>query len=89
MGIYPEGTRSKNGSLLDFHDGVFKIAQNANVPVVVITVKNTEKIAKRKFLGKITSEIEILNVIDKETVLSKSTHEISDIVREDMLKSLN
>lgn len=89
MGIYPEGTRSKDGSLLDFHDGVFKIAQNANVPVVVITVKNTEKIAKRKFLGKITSEIEILNVIDNETVLSKSTHEISAIAREDMLKSLN
>ncbi len=89
MGIYPEGTRSKDGTLLDFHDGVFKIAQNANVPIVVMTIKNTENISKRKFLGKIVSEIEIVDVLDKETVSSKTTHELSDIVRESMLKSLN
>ena len=88
MGIYPEGTRSKEGNLLEFHDGVFKIAQNANVPIVVITVENTENIVKRKFLGKIFAEIEVLEVIDKETVSSKTTHELSAIVRESMLKNL-
>ena len=35
IGIYPEGTRSKECVLLPFHNGVFKIAQKASVPIVV------------------------------------------------------
>ena len=88
FGIYPEGTRSKDGNMLEFHDGVFKIAQNANVPVVVVTVKNTENIAKRKFWGKITTEIDIVDIIDSQTVSSKTTHELSAMARESMLKNL-
>ena len=33
IGIYPEGTRSKECVLLPFHNGVFKIAQKASVPI--------------------------------------------------------
>lgn len=47
VGVYPEGKRSKDGVLLPFHNGVFKIAQKANTPVVVLTVCGTERIAKR------------------------------------------
>lgn len=35
VAIYPEGTRSKNCTLLPFHNGVFKIAQKAEVPIAV------------------------------------------------------
>ena len=35
--IYPEGTRSKSGELLPWHAGSLKIAQKANVPIVVAT----------------------------------------------------
>ena len=44
VGIYPEGTRSKNGKMLEFKDGVFYICKKAPCPVVVTTVQNTEKI---------------------------------------------
>ena len=46
-GIYPDGTRSKNGQLLPFHKGVFKIAHKAEAPIVVLCVTGTEKISKR------------------------------------------
>mgnify|MGYP004637471607 CR=1 FL=1 len=46
VGIYPEGTRSKQCVLLEFHNSVFKIAQMAHAPIVVMTVEGTEKIHK-------------------------------------------
>ncbi|MBR2320227.1 MAG: 1-acyl-sn-glycerol-3-phosphate acyltransferase [Clostridia bacterium] len=39
VGIYPEGTRSKDGNLLPFHAGSFKIAKMANCPVAVATIR--------------------------------------------------
>lgn len=39
VGIYPEGTRSKDGSLLPFHAGSFKIAKLAGCPVAVATIR--------------------------------------------------
>lgn len=38
VGIYPEGTRSKDGNLLPFHAGSFKIAKLAECPVAVVSV---------------------------------------------------
>ena len=39
VGIYPEGTRSKDGNLLPFHAGSFKIAKMAGCPVAVVSVR--------------------------------------------------
>ena len=46
IGVYPEGTRSKTCELLPFHNGIFKIAQKAETPIVVLSITGTEKIAK-------------------------------------------
>jgi len=45
IGVYPEGTRSKTGDLLPFHNGVFKIAQKANADIAVISLNGTQNIA--------------------------------------------
>lgn len=45
--IFPEGTRNKSGdelSLGDFHDGSFKIAQRAGIPVIPVAFSGTNKI---------------------------------------------
>lgn len=48
--IFPEGTRNKqNDGLLPFHEGSFKIAQKASVPVVPMTLVNTSAIFEDQF----------------------------------------
>jgi len=42
--VFPEGTRSRNGSLGRFNDGAFKIAKRLNAPVQVVLIRNTERL---------------------------------------------
>ena len=43
--IFPEGTRNKTGGeLLPFHEGSFKIAEKANIPIIPMTLVNTAEI---------------------------------------------
>ena len=47
IGVYPEGARQKAPEdLAEFHEGVFAIAQRANCPIVVTSIKGSEKIHK-------------------------------------------
>lgn len=88
VGIYPEGTRSKDCVLLPFHPGVFKIAQKANVPVVVMTVNGTEKIHRNVPFQRTVVNLDILKVIPAEKVTSERTALISEDVRETMAQQL-
>lgn len=38
MAIYPEGTRNKGEGLLPFHNGIFKVAKMAEVPIVIMSI---------------------------------------------------
>src|SRR5574344_827832 len=44
IALAPEGTRSKDGLLHDFHAGSFKIALKSHCPIVVCRISNTENI---------------------------------------------
>lgn len=82
IGIYPEGTRSRSGELLPFHAGSFKIAQRANVPVVVACSHGTEKVKNRRFLGVTPVYLDILEVIDADRVKAMSTAELAEEARQ-------
>jgi len=41
MLIFPEGTRSRDGKMLDFKAGSFKLATKTNVPIVPLTIMGT------------------------------------------------
>lgn len=88
VGIYPEGTRSKSGELLEFKDGVFYVAKKAPCPVVVITVQNTENILKNFPFKGTRVKLDVLSVLYPEDFETKSTHEISDEVRQMMYENL-
>ena len=44
MMVYPEGTRSRDGKLLPFKKGPFYMAMETGVPIVPITLLNTERL---------------------------------------------
>lgn len=46
--IFPEGTRNKTDELLlPFHEGSFKIAEKANIPIIPMTLVNTAEIFEK------------------------------------------
>ena len=76
IGVYPEGMRSFSRELLPFHDGVFKIAIKANVPVVVASMVGQE-IIKNKFPFK--KSIVYFDILEVLPVQEKTTsHELSE-----------
>lgn len=89
IGVYPEGTRNKeNNGLLPFHNSVFKIAQKASVPIVVVSLSGTETIRKRFPWKRSYVYMEICDVIETEEVTSMRTVEIGERVKTKIEESI-
>lgn len=88
MTVYPEGTRSKTGELLEFHNGVFKIAQKANVPIVVVALRGTEQIGKNYIRRRTDVYHDIVEVIPAEDVQKMKTDELGDRIRASLMEKL-
>lgn len=89
VGVYPEGTRSKTGELLPFHNGVFKIAQKANVPMVVSVIQGTEQIHRNFPFHHTDVYVDFIEVIPSEELAGKRTNVIGERVRADILTGEN
>ena len=87
--VCPEGTRNRGEGLLPFHDGVFKIAQRAGVPVVVVAVRGTEQIRKNAPWKRTTVYIDVLDVISVQDVQSLSSHELGGRAREEIAAAIS
>ena len=79
IGIYPEGTRSKDGKLLPFHDGIFKVAQKAGVPVVVGSIVGTEQIKSRFPFRRTVVKVDFIDVIQPQE--GQTSHEIAELAK--------
>jgi len=87
VGIYPEGTRSKTGQLLPFHSGVFKIAQKAQSPIVVLCITGTEKIFARTPFRSTDVYLDVLDVFTPEQLTQWKTAELSSVIYHRILKN--
>lgn len=81
VAIFPEGRINKYRKLAHFRPGVFKIAQKANVPVVVCTLQNTQDVLPRLFKLKSTVvKVHLLEVIPAEELQGVTTVDIAERV---------
>ncbi len=88
MGVFPEGYESKSGELLPFRNGVFKIAQRANVPIVVSVLRGTKAIPGNLFRRRTDVELEVLGVVPTEEISGVLTRDIGDRIHQMMLDAL-
>lgn len=89
LGIAPEGTRSKNGVLLPFNPGAFKIATIAKKPLVLFGLKNVNQIKKNAPFKRTKIEMNVLEVIYPEFFINKSEEDIAKYCEDIYKKYLN
>jgi len=79
VAVFPEGGIDDDLLLHRFRPGVFKIAQKANVPIVVCTLKNTKVVVKNLMKWKRSDvEMKVLEVIPAEELKGITTVDIAD-----------
>ena len=89
VAAFPEGYTSKDGKLHHFRSGVFKIAQKANVPIVVCTIQGTRNIFPNlRKLRATPVELHLVEVIPAQGLKGKTAVEIGDRVYESMIADL-
>ncbi len=89
IGVFPEGYTSKDGKLHHFRSGVFKIAQKANVPIVVCTIQNTQNIFHNlKKLKRTHVDLHVVDVLQPESFKGMTTVALADKVYEMMIADL-
>ena len=82
VAVYPEGTRSREAGMLPFRNGVFKIAQKARAPIVIAAIRGTDQVKKRAPWRVTDVYLDVCGVVDAETVASRKTVEIGEVVQE-------
>ncbi len=89
VAVFPEGYTSIDGLLRPFRSGVFKIAQKAEVPIVVCTVKNTRYVfGNAKKLKPTHIYLDVVDVIPPESFKGENTVELGRRIYEMMAENM-
>ena len=89
VAVFPEGYIHEDKKLHHFRSGVFKIAQKAEVPIVVCTLKNTRHAISNLLHFKYNPiEASVLEVIPAEELKGQHTTDIAQRVYEIMAADL-
>ena len=87
IGAFPEGGILVKDKLSHFRSGIFKIAQKANVPIVVCTLKGTSDLFHNmKRLKKTHVRLHLVDVIPAEEVKAANTVELGEKIYQMMLE---
>jgi len=88
---FPEGTRSRNGEIKDFKQGIFHLAIKSGVPIVPVSIVGSGQIMPKRSLKITPGKVKL--VIDKPVDVTSYTienrHELIDKVRKVIIKNYN
>jgi 1-acyl-sn-glycerol-3-phosphate acyltransferase len=81
--IFPEGTRSPSGRLLPFKDGAFRLAVEAGVPVLPLTVVGTRNALPKKgwIMGRSVAHVRVLEPVETTGLTLADVPALRDRVR--------
>ncbi len=89
IAVFPEGYINEDRKLHRFRSGVFKIAQKTGVPIVVCTIRGTEKVFYNLAHLKPTPvALHLLTVIPGEDVAASKTVDLADRIYHMMAEDL-
>lgn len=88
--LYPEGTRSKDGKLLEFKAGSLKAAQKGKAVIVPYAVDGAMDVMKRDsyLIHKANVTVTIMPAIPVETVQAMDTKELANLVKKQIAEAL-
>ena len=84
IAVYPEGTRNRGESMLPFRNGVFKIVQRAKVPLIVASVRNSEKVLRNFPLRHTDVYLKLCRVFSPEELEGLKTVDIGEEARKSL-----
>ena len=89
--FFPEGTRSRDGKLMRFKKGAFRMAVDLGLPILPLTVTGTRDVlpANTSNLLPGAAKLIIHEPISVEGVTARECQELSDRVREVIASSLS
>ena len=89
IAVFPEGYVSLDGKLRHFRSGVFKIAQKANVPVVVCTLRGCKDVLPNIKKCKASHvHMHLVDVLSAEEVHATNTVELAEKVYDLMISDM-
>ena len=87
--IFPEGTRSKNNEMLDFHGGSFRCATKSKCPIVPIALIDSYKVLDEKGSKPITMQLHYLKPIYFEEYQGMKPAEVAELVKQRIQEKIN
>jgi 1-acyl-sn-glycerol-3-phosphate acyltransferase len=87
--IFPEGTRSRDGQLLPFKNGAFKLAIEAQAPVLPVLLEGTRDCmpAKSAWFGEARGTAEILAPIETAGLTLADVAALRDLTRDRIVEA--
>ena len=81
--IFPEGTRSRNGNVMnEFHHGSFRCAVKSGVPIVPLALIDCYKVLDQKGSKPVTVQLHYLPPITREEYQGMKTVELATLVQD-------
>ncbi len=90
IAVFPEGGTNRTGEmLLPFRNGAFKIAQKAQVPIVVCALTNSRAIKKNMFRRRTDVYLDVIDVLQPDDFCAEKTPEIGEQTRKIMASGIS